>query len=104
MSMRGALALIADIVAAVCHRRSSDLSSGFGCKNNSHSGKGNGSLALLPSLVIPPQIIDAPFDFCPTPFRISVYSFVKSLSILRASNSFISLWRGIGCVAPVRGL
>jgi hypothetical protein len=51
-----ALALIADIVAAVCHRRSSDLSSGFGCKNNSHSGKANGSLALLPSLVILPRI------------------------------------------------
>ena len=53
MSMRGALALIADIVAAVCDCRSSDLSSGFGCKNNSHSGKAKGSLALLPHLVIP---------------------------------------------------
>jgi hypothetical protein len=56
MLKRGALSLIADIVAAVCHRRSSDLSSGFGFKNNSHSGKANGSLALLPSLVIPPWI------------------------------------------------
>ena len=41
MLKREAISLIADIVAAVCHRRSSDLSSGFGCTNNSHSGKAN---------------------------------------------------------------
>ena len=56
MSKRGALALIADIVAAVYDCRSSRLSSGFGCKNNSHSSKANEALALLPSLVISPRI------------------------------------------------
>jgi hypothetical protein len=39
--MRGALSLIAEIVAAVYDCRSSRLSSGFGCKNNSHSSKAN---------------------------------------------------------------
>jgi hypothetical protein len=56
MSKRGALSLIADIVAVVYDRRSSGLSSGFGCKNNTHSSKANGSLALLPRFVIPPRI------------------------------------------------
>jgi hypothetical protein len=41
MSKRGALSLIADIVAAVYDCRSLGLSSGFGCKNNSHSSKAN---------------------------------------------------------------
>jgi hypothetical protein len=41
MSKRGALALIADFVAAVYDCRSSRLSSGFGCTNNSHSSKAN---------------------------------------------------------------
>ena len=41
MSIRGALALVADIVAAVYDCRSSRLSSGFGCKNNSRSSKAN---------------------------------------------------------------
>jgi hypothetical protein len=41
MSKRGALSLIADIVATVYDCRSSGLSSDFGCINNSHSGKAN---------------------------------------------------------------
>jgi len=49
MLKRGALSLIADIVTPVYDCRSSRLSS-------SHSSKANGSLALLPSLALPPRI------------------------------------------------
>jgi hypothetical protein len=51
-----ALGPFAEIVEAVYDSRSSGLSSGFGCKNNSHSSNGNGSLPLLPSMVIPARI------------------------------------------------
>jgi len=46
----------AEIVEAVYDCRAGGLSSGFGCTNNSHSSKANGTLALLPSSVIPPRI------------------------------------------------
>ena len=48
--------LFAEIVEVVYDCRSSGLSSDFGFTNNSHSSQANGSLPLLPSLVIPPQI------------------------------------------------
>jgi hypothetical protein len=41
MSKREALSLIADIVAVAYDCRSSRLSSGIGCTNNSHSSKAN---------------------------------------------------------------
>jgi hypothetical protein len=50
-----ALGLFAEIVEAVYDCRSSGLSSDFGCKNNTHSSKANGMLALLPSFVMQPQ-------------------------------------------------
>jgi hypothetical protein len=56
MSKRGAISLIADIVAAVYDCRSSGLSSCLGCKIIPHSSKANGPLLLLPNLGIPPQI------------------------------------------------
>jgi hypothetical protein len=70
-----------------------------------------GFLVALPSLEI--------LSFCqkrqyagPTPFLVDIrwltlfafYSFVRSRRIFRASSSFISLCRGIGCVTPVFGL
>ncbi|NDG71518.1 MAG: hypothetical protein EBY32_09485 [Proteobacteria bacterium] len=41
MSKRGALSLMADIVAAVYNCRSSGLSPAFGCKNNLYSSNAN---------------------------------------------------------------
>jgi hypothetical protein len=46
----------AEIVAAVYDCRSSGLSSGFGCRNNSHSGKANEDVGGPAELGIPPQI------------------------------------------------
>ncbi len=46
----------AEIVAAVYDCRSSRLSSGFGCTNNSHSGKANEDVGGPAELGIPPQI------------------------------------------------
>jgi hypothetical protein len=53
MSKRGTLSLITDIVAVVYDCRSSGLSSGFGCKNNSHSGKANGDVGAPAELGYP---------------------------------------------------
>jgi hypothetical protein len=50
------ISLFAGIVAAVYDCRSSRLSSGFGCTNNSHSGKANEDVGGPAELGIPPQI------------------------------------------------